>query len=46
MSGHKGHGMLRGLLSFSSMTFVSRILGLVRDQAINYAFGITARTGP
>ncbi len=39
-----GHGMLRGLLSFSSMTFVSRILGLVRDQAINYAFGANAAT--
>ena len=44
MSGQKGHGMLRGLLSFSSMTFVSRILGLVRDQAINYAFGANAAT--
>jgi putative peptidoglycan lipid II flippase len=36
--------MFRGLLSFSSMTMVSRVLGLVRDQAISYAFGATAAT--
>ncbi|MDR1076894.1 MAG: murein biosynthesis integral membrane protein MurJ [Xanthomonadaceae bacterium] len=36
--------MLKGLLSFSSMTMVSRVLGLVRDQAINYAFGANAST--
>ncbi len=36
--------MFRGLLSFSSMTMVSRVLGLVRDQAINYAFGANATT--
>jgi putative peptidoglycan lipid II flippase len=36
--------MLRGLLSFSSMTMISRVLGLVRDQAINYAFGANATT--
>ena len=36
--------MLRGLLSFSSMTMVSRILGLVRDMAINATFGANAAT--
>src|SRR5690242_21277502 len=36
--------MLKGLLSFSSMTMVSRVLGLVRDIAINSAFGANAAT--
>lgn len=36
--------MLRGLLSFSSMTMVSRVLGLIRDQSITYAFGANAVT--
>ena len=36
--------MLRGLLSFSSMTMVSRVLGLARDMAINAAFGASAAT--
>jgi putative peptidoglycan lipid II flippase len=36
--------MLRGLLSFSSMTMVSRVLGLVRDQSISYVFGASAAT--
>jgi putative peptidoglycan lipid II flippase len=36
--------MLRGLLSFSSMTMVSRVLGLVRDMSINAAFGANAVT--
>jgi putative peptidoglycan lipid II flippase len=36
--------MLRGLLSFSSMTMVSRVLGLVRDIAITTIFGATAAT--
>jgi putative peptidoglycan lipid II flippase len=36
--------LLRGLLSFSSMTMVSRVLGLVRDIAINAAFGANAAT--
>jgi putative peptidoglycan lipid II flippase len=36
--------MLRGLLSFSSMTMVSRVLGLVRDQAITISFGANATT--
>ncbi|APP78009.1 murein biosynthesis integral membrane protein MurJ [Xanthomonas vesicatoria] len=36
--------MLRGLLSFSSMTMVSRVLGLVRDLAISATFGANATT--
>ncbi len=36
--------LLRGLLSFSSMTMVSRVLGLVRDQSISYVFGASAAT--
>jgi putative peptidoglycan lipid II flippase len=36
--------LLRGMLSFSSMTMVSRVLGLVRDMAINAAFGANAAT--
>ncbi len=36
--------MLRGLLSFSSMTMVSRVLGLVRDQVISIQFGANAVT--
>lgn len=36
--------MLRGLLSFSSMTMVSRVLGLVRDQVISTHFGANAMT--
>ena len=42
-AGHRP-GMLRGLLSFSSMTMVSRVLGLVRDQSISYVFGASAAT--
>lgn len=42
--GGKPPRMLRGLLSFSSMTMVSRILGLVRDQAISTTFGANAVT--
>ncbi|HEX7340879.1 MAG TPA: murein biosynthesis integral membrane protein MurJ [Rhodanobacteraceae bacterium] len=40
----KKPSLLRGLLSFSSMTMISRVLGLVRDIAINTAFGATAYT--
>ncbi|HEV2538073.1 MAG TPA: murein biosynthesis integral membrane protein MurJ [Frateuria sp.] len=40
----KSPSMFRGLLSFSSMTMVSRVLGLVRDMAINAAFGANAAT--
>ncbi|MBS0432220.1 MAG: murein biosynthesis integral membrane protein MurJ [Proteobacteria bacterium] len=36
--------MLRGLLSFSSMTMVSRVLGLARDMAMNHVFGASAAT--
>ena len=36
--------LLRGLLSFSSMTMVSRVLGLVRDMAIQTTFGADAAT--
>ena len=32
------------MLSFSAMTFISRMLGLVREQAIAYAFGANAAT--
>ncbi|AXI83226.1 membrane protein [Xylella taiwanensis] len=39
----KSH-MFRGLLSFSSMTMVSRVLGLVRDQVISTQFGANAIT--
>jgi putative peptidoglycan lipid II flippase len=40
----KGPSLLRGMLSFTAMTLVSRVLGLVRDMAINVAFGATAAT--
>lgn len=36
--------MLRGLLSFSSMTMVSRVFGLIRDQVITSVFGASAAT--
>ena len=36
--------MLKGLLSFSSMTMISRVLGLVRDQVISTQFGTNAVT--
>jgi putative peptidoglycan lipid II flippase len=36
--------MLRGLLSFSSMTMISRVLGLVRDMSMSYVFGASAAT--
>ena len=36
--------MLRGLLSFGSMTMVSRIFGLVRDIVISSVFGANAAT--
>jgi len=40
----KSPSMFRGLLSFSSMTMVSRVLGLVRDMSINAAFGANGAT--
>ncbi|WP_233843923.1 murein biosynthesis integral membrane protein MurJ [Dyella sp. 2HG41-7] len=36
--------MLRGLLSFSSMTMVSRVLGLLRDISISHVFGANVAT--
>jgi len=36
--------LLRSMASFSGGTFVSRILGLVREQAVAYAFGASAAT--
>jgi putative peptidoglycan lipid II flippase len=36
--------LLRSMLSFSAMTFLSRLLGLVREMAIAYAFGANAVT--
>jgi putative peptidoglycan lipid II flippase len=40
----KSPSMLRGLLSFSSMTMVSRVLGLVRDISISHVFGANVAT--
>lgn len=36
--------LLRGLLSFSSMTLISRLLGLARDISITHVFGVSAAT--
>ena len=40
----KSPSMLRGLLSFSSMTMISRVLGLIRDVSITTVFGASAAT--
>src|SRR6201991_5022527 len=40
----KTPSLLRGMLSFSGATFIPRVLGLVREQAIAYAFGANAAT--
>jgi len=40
----KAPSLLRSMLSFSAMTFISRLLGLVREMAIAYAFGANATT--
>lgn len=40
----KSPSMLRGLLSFSSMTMVSRVLGLIRDISMSHVFGASAAT--
>jgi putative peptidoglycan lipid II flippase len=40
----KAPTLLRSMASFSAMTFVSRVLGLVRDMVINIAFGADAAT--
>ncbi len=36
--------LLRGMMSFSSVTMLSRVFGLARDIAINSAFGANATT--
>jgi putative peptidoglycan lipid II flippase len=36
--------LLRGVFSFSSMTMISRLLGLARDIAITHVFGVSAAT--
>ncbi|HET7930207.1 MAG TPA: murein biosynthesis integral membrane protein MurJ [Rhodanobacteraceae bacterium] len=36
--------MLRGVFSFSSMTMISRVLGLARDVSISHVFGVSAAT--
>lgn len=40
----KSPSMLRGLLSFSSMTMISRVLGLIRDISMSHVFGASAAT--
>ena len=40
----KKPSLLRGVLSFSSVTMLSRVFGLVRDIAINAVFGANAAT--
>jgi len=40
----KAPSLIRSMLSFSAMTFISRLLGLVREMAIAYAFGANATT--
>src|SRR5471032_1859541 len=40
----KPPSLLRSMLSFSAMTFISRILGLARDQVINAVFGVSWMT--
>ena len=36
--------MLRGVMSFSAMTMLSRVFGLIRDVTINYVFGASGIT--
>ena len=36
--------LLRGVFSFSSMTMISRVLGLARDISITHVFGVSAAT--
>ena len=40
----KRPSLLRGVFSFSSMTMISRVLGLARDVAMSHVFGATAAT--
>jgi len=42
--GMRKSSLLRGVLSFSSVTMLSRVFGLVRDIAINTTFGANAAT--
>lgn len=48
MSSEKGQGrppsLLRGVFSFSSMTMISRVLGLARDVSISHVFGASVAT--
>lgn len=44
MSASKHTSLLRGLLSFSGMTFLSRLLGLARETVIASVFGANAAT--
>ena len=36
--------MLRSVVSFSSMTMISRVFGLLRDMVISRVFGVSAAT--
>ena len=40
----KAPTLLRSMMSFSAMTFISRLLGLVREMVIAYVFGANATT--
>ena len=40
----KSPTLLRSMMSFSAMTFISRLLGLVREIVIAYVFGANATT--
>jgi putative peptidoglycan lipid II flippase len=40
----KAPSLLRSMFSFSAMTFISRLLGLVREWSINHVFGVSATT--
>jgi putative peptidoglycan lipid II flippase len=40
----KRPGLLRGVFSFSSMTMISRVLGLARDVTMSHVFGANAAT--
>src|SRR6185437_3449558 len=40
----KSPSMFRGLLSFSTMTMVSRVLALLRDISMSHVFGASAAT--
>ena len=40
----KTPSLLRSMFSFSAMTLISRVLGLVRDQSISAVFGVSWMT--